>query len=104
MDLGLHLPLIEFGGEGQSLARLQASVDAARDGGFGAVPSNGPFVFPGPWVGGPTALAAIVERSGDMTLATTISLASLRGPVALAKALAAIDVLSGGRLIAGVGP
>ena len=39
-----------------------------------------------------------------MTLATTISLASLRGPVQLAKALAALDVLSGGHLVAGVGP
>src|SRR5204863_393510 len=53
---------------------------------------------------GPTALAATVERSGDLTLATTISLVSLRGPVPLAKTLAALDVLSGGRLIAGVGP
>jgi alkanesulfonate monooxygenase SsuD/methylene tetrahydromethanopterin reductase-like flavin-dependent oxidoreductase (luciferase family) len=39
-----------------------------------------------------------------MTLATTISLAALRGPVPLAKTLAALDVLSGGRLVAGVGP
>jgi alkanesulfonate monooxygenase SsuD/methylene tetrahydromethanopterin reductase-like flavin-dependent oxidoreductase (luciferase family) len=39
-----------------------------------------------------------------MELATTVSLVSLRGPVALAKALAALDLLSGGRLIAGVGP
>jgi alkanesulfonate monooxygenase SsuD/methylene tetrahydromethanopterin reductase-like flavin-dependent oxidoreductase (luciferase family) len=39
-----------------------------------------------------------------MTVATTISLAALRGPVPLAKALAALDVLSGGRLVAGVGP
>jgi len=46
----------------------------------------------------------VIERSGDMTLATTISLASLRGPVPLAKTLAALDLLSGGRLVAGVGP
>ena len=39
-----------------------------------------------------------------MTLATTISLASLRGPVPLAKTLAALELLSGGRLVAGVGP
>jgi alkanesulfonate monooxygenase SsuD/methylene tetrahydromethanopterin reductase-like flavin-dependent oxidoreductase (luciferase family) len=35
---------------------------------------------------------------------TTVSLAVVRGPVALAKTLAAIDVLSGGRLVAGLGP
>jgi alkanesulfonate monooxygenase SsuD/methylene tetrahydromethanopterin reductase-like flavin-dependent oxidoreductase (luciferase family) len=39
-----------------------------------------------------------------MTLATTVSLAVVRGPVALAKALGAIDRLSGGRLVVGVGP
>jgi alkanesulfonate monooxygenase SsuD/methylene tetrahydromethanopterin reductase-like flavin-dependent oxidoreductase (luciferase family) len=39
-----------------------------------------------------------------MTLATTIALAVVRGPFALAKSLGAIDLLSGGRLIVGVGP
>ena len=39
-----------------------------------------------------------------MELATTVALAVLRGPVQLAKALTAIDVLSQGRVIAGVGP
>ena len=39
-----------------------------------------------------------------MTLATTVALPVVRGPVALAKGLAAIDLLSGGRLVVGVGP
>jgi alkanesulfonate monooxygenase SsuD/methylene tetrahydromethanopterin reductase-like flavin-dependent oxidoreductase (luciferase family) len=39
-----------------------------------------------------------------MTLVTTAALPVLRGPVQLAKILAAIDILSGGRLVAGVGP
>src|SRR5919108_436607 len=50
------------------------------------------------------ALARMIERSGEMALATTISLAVLRGPVPLAKALAAIDILSEGRLVAALGP
>jgi alkanesulfonate monooxygenase SsuD/methylene tetrahydromethanopterin reductase-like flavin-dependent oxidoreductase (luciferase family) len=104
MELGVHLPLMEFGNEGLSLRRLQMVVDAARESGFAAVSANDHFVFSTPWLDGPTALAAVIERSGDMTLATTISLASLRGPVPLAKMLAAIDLLSGGRLVAGVGP
>ena len=104
MELGVHLPLMEFAGEGQSLGRLQAAVDAARQTGFVAVAANDHFVFSTPWLDGLTALAAVIERSGEMILATTISLASLRGPVPLAKALAALDVLSAGRLVAGVGP
>lgn len=104
MEFGVHLPLMEFGDEGQSLQRLQAVVDVARESGFAAVSANDHFVFSAPWLDGPTALAAVIDRSGDMTLATTISLAALRGPVPLAKTLAALDLLSGGRLVGGVGP
>jgi alkanesulfonate monooxygenase SsuD/methylene tetrahydromethanopterin reductase-like flavin-dependent oxidoreductase (luciferase family) len=95
---------MEFGDEGQSLGRLTRAVDAARDCSFAAVSANDHFLFQTPWLDGLTALAAVVERSGSMELATTISLVSLRGPVQLAKALAALDVLSEGRVIAGVGP
>lgn len=104
MELGLHLPLMEFEDEGQSLDRLTRAADAARECGFAAVSANDHFLFRTPWLDGPTALAAVVERSGSMELATTVALVSLRGPVALAKTLAALDVLSGGRVVAGVGP
>jgi alkanesulfonate monooxygenase SsuD/methylene tetrahydromethanopterin reductase-like flavin-dependent oxidoreductase (luciferase family) len=104
MELGVHLPLMEFGDEGQSLGRLQATVDAAGQSGFVAVSANDHFLFSTPWLDGLMALAAVIDRSGEMMLATTISLPALRGPVPLAKALAALDVLSDGRLVAGVGP
>ena len=104
MDLGVHLPLIQFGDDELSRERLEAAVDSARECGFAAVSSNDHFVFQRPWLDGPTALASVIERSGAMTLATTVALSSLRGPVALAKALAAIDLLSGGRVVAALGP
>ena len=104
MELGVHLPLMQFGEEPLSLQRLEATVDAARDCGFAAVSANDHLVFQTPWLDGLTALASMIERSGEMALATTVSLPVLRGPVPLAKALAAIDVLSEGRLVAGVGP
>ena len=104
MELGVHLPLMEFGDEAQSLARLTRAVDAAREWGIAAVSANDHFLFQKPWLDGPTALAAVVERSGSMELATTVSLVSLRGPVQLAKTLAALDVLSDGRVVAGLGP
>ena len=96
MELAVHLPLVEFGGEGQSLARLTRAVDAARDCAFAAVSANDHFLFAAPWLDGPTALAAVLERSGAMELATTVSLVALRGPVPLAKMLAALDLLSDG--------
>jgi alkanesulfonate monooxygenase SsuD/methylene tetrahydromethanopterin reductase-like flavin-dependent oxidoreductase (luciferase family) len=94
MDAGVHLPLIDFGGEGFSCRRLTETVDAARTCGFGAVSANDHFLFSAPWLDGLTALAAVVERSGGMKLVTTVALAALRGPVPLAKALSALDVLS----------
>jgi alkanesulfonate monooxygenase SsuD/methylene tetrahydromethanopterin reductase-like flavin-dependent oxidoreductase (luciferase family) len=104
VELGVHLPLMRFGEEPLSLPRITATVDAARACGFAAVAANDHLVFQTPWLDGPTALASVIERSGELALATTVSLAVLRGPVALAKTLAALDVLSGGRLVAGVGP
>jgi alkanesulfonate monooxygenase SsuD/methylene tetrahydromethanopterin reductase-like flavin-dependent oxidoreductase (luciferase family) len=98
------LPLMRFGEEPLSLQRLEGAVDTARDCGFAAISANDHFVFQTPWLDGPTALASMIERSGKMELATTISLAVLRGPVPLAKALAAIEVLSEGRLVAALGP
>ncbi len=104
MELGVHLPLIDFEGEGLSRRRLDATVDAARELGLAAVSANDHHVFSTPWLDGPTALAAAVARSGGMELATTIANVVVRGPVATARALAAIDVLSDGRAVAGVGP
>jgi alkanesulfonate monooxygenase SsuD/methylene tetrahydromethanopterin reductase-like flavin-dependent oxidoreductase (luciferase family) len=103
VDLGVHLPLIPFG-EPLSLARLERTVDAAHECGFAAVSANDHFVFQTPWLDGPTALASVIERSGRLTLATTVALSVLRGPVPLAKTLGAIDLLSGGRLVAALGP
>jgi alkanesulfonate monooxygenase SsuD/methylene tetrahydromethanopterin reductase-like flavin-dependent oxidoreductase (luciferase family) len=104
LEFGIHLPLMEFGEEGQSLERLARAAEAARDCGFAAISANDHFLFQTPWLDGPTALAAVLDRSGEMELATTVSLVALRGPVPLAKTLVALDVLSDGRVIAGVGP
>src|SRR3954447_12401608 len=104
MELAVHLPLMELGSEGQSLARLMGAVDAARQCGFAAISANDHFLFQAPWLDGPTALAAVVERSGAMELATTVALVALRGPVPLAKTLVALDVVSDGRVVAGVDP
>ena len=48
VDLGVHLPLMQIGGERLSLQRLEATVDAARDLGFAAVSANDHFVFQTP--------------------------------------------------------
>ncbi len=104
MDYGAHLPLIALDGRPWTLDRLLEYADTAEGEGFQALSANDHLVFPGPWLDGPTALAAVLSRTGQMALATTVALPVVRGPVALAKSLAAIDLLSGGRLVVGVGP
>jgi probable F420-dependent oxidoreductase len=104
VDYGAHLPLIALGGQPWTLHRLLEYAQIAESAGFQAVAANDHLVFPRPWLDGPTALAAVLARTGQMALATTVALPVVRGPVALAKSLAAIDLLSGGRLVVGVGP
>jgi alkanesulfonate monooxygenase SsuD/methylene tetrahydromethanopterin reductase-like flavin-dependent oxidoreductase (luciferase family) len=104
MDFGAHLPLMDFGGHPFSFAHLADYTDTAARLGFSALSVNDHMVFSVPWLDGLTALAAMIEHSGAMTLATTVSLPIIRGPVPLAKALAAIDRLTGGRLLVAVGP
>jgi len=104
MDFGAHLPLMDFGGNPYTLRHLVDYTTRAADLGFGALAVNDHMVFSVPWLDGPTALAAVLSHSADMTLATTVSLPVVRGPVPLAKTLAAIDRLSGGRLVVAVGP
>jgi probable F420-dependent oxidoreductase len=105
MDYGVHLPLIALDdGEPESLQRLLEYTQTAERLGFRAIAANDHLVFPRPWLDGPTTLAAVLARTERMALATTVALPVVRGPLALAKSLAAIDLLSGGRLIVGVGP
>jgi probable F420-dependent oxidoreductase len=104
VEFGVHLPLMDFGGHPYTLDHLIAFTKAAAELGFSALSVNDHMVFSVPWLDGPVALAAVMEHSGEMTLATTVALAVVRGPVPLAKTLAAIDRLSGGRLLVAVGP
>jgi alkanesulfonate monooxygenase SsuD/methylene tetrahydromethanopterin reductase-like flavin-dependent oxidoreductase (luciferase family) len=103
VQYGAHLPLIDFGTKA-SFPMLKAYARAAGAFGFRYLCANDHLLFSRPWLDGPTALAALIDESHDLTLATTISLPVVRGPVQLAKTLGAIDVLSGGRLVVGVGP
>ena len=79
MDFGAHLPLMDFGGNPYTFEHLADFTDTAARLGFSALAVNDHLVFSVPWLDGPTALAAMVEHSGSMTLATTVSLPIVRG-------------------------
>jgi alkanesulfonate monooxygenase SsuD/methylene tetrahydromethanopterin reductase-like flavin-dependent oxidoreductase (luciferase family) len=101
---GVHLPLMDFGDQRFAVDRFEEYVETATALGFDAVSVNDHMVFGAPWLDGPTALAAVVSCSGDARLFTTVANPVVRGPAALAKVLAGLDVLSGGRVCAGLGP
>ena len=88
LEYGVHLPLVDLGA-GLSLRRLQDCAHAAVALGYRYVCANDHLLFRRPWLDGLTALAAVIRESGDLTLATTVSLPVIRGPVQLAKTLAA---------------
>jgi probable F420-dependent oxidoreductase len=95
---------MDFGGARFELPYLLDYAHAATELGFETLAVNDHMLFATPWLDGPTALAAVASRTGSMRLATTVALPVIRGPVPLAKQLAALDVLSDGRVVAGVGP
>src|SRR5688572_1917872 len=104
MDFGVHLPLIAFDDEPFSVDALIQYTRTAAQLGFQALSANDHFVFTRLWLDGLTTLAAVSSYAGQMALVTTVALPVLRGPVALAKALTALDIFSNGRVIACVGP
>lgn len=103
MDYGVHLPQAALDGPSRSLRHLLEYVETAEQLGFRALSVSDHLLMPCPWLDGPTALAAVLAATGRMEVATTVALPAVRGVLPLAKSLAAIDLLSGGRLIAGVG-
>jgi hypothetical protein len=92
MEYGAHLPLIEFDGTRRTLADLRAYARRAAALGYRYLCANDHLLFARPWLDGPTALAATIEASAEMTLATTVCLplfaaASLRLPDKESQAL-----------------
>jgi alkanesulfonate monooxygenase SsuD/methylene tetrahydromethanopterin reductase-like flavin-dependent oxidoreductase (luciferase family) len=105
MEFGVHLPQMTWGDEEPvSLTGLTDYAHLSSELGFTWLTANDHVVYGRPWLDGPVALASVIPNTGTMTIGTTISLPVIRGPGPLAKAMAALDRLSGGRLIVGVGP
>jgi alkanesulfonate monooxygenase SsuD/methylene tetrahydromethanopterin reductase-like flavin-dependent oxidoreductase (luciferase family) len=94
---------MDFGGHPYTISHLASYARRAVELGFETLSANDHLVFASPWLDGPTALASVIGDSGSMKLATTVSLPVVRGPVQVAKAMAAIDRLSGGRAVVAVG-
>src|SRR2546425_7224375 len=104
MEFGAHLPVLSLTSEPHSIDRLTAYAETASQLGFTVLSANDHMVYSRPILDSLTALSLVIEASGQMKLMTSIALLVIRGAAPLAKALAAIDLLSGGRMIVGAGP
>src|SRR5581483_7767362 len=85
------------------MGRVLEYVEHAERLGFDVLAAHDHIVHPRPWLDGPTVLAAAMPRLRRMVPMTAVWLPVVRGPSVLARAYIALDQLSGGRLIAGLG-
>src|SRR5918999_3921426 len=72
--------------------------------GYDSLSVNDHIVFHTSWVDAIGTLSAVAASTIRILIGTSILNIVVRNPVVSAKALAAIDILSSGRLFAGVGP
>ena len=101
--IGIHLPQLVPLPTAAALATAVDCAVAAERLGFDAVSVNDHVVYHSPWLDGPALLAAAAARTSRVALATTVLLPALRGAAVSAPTLDAINLLSGGRLVVGVG-
>lgn len=104
MEFGVHLPVVDFGEGSLTLDELRTYAATADRLGYATLSANDHLVWRRPWLDGPTALVSVLGHAGSMALATSINLVAVRHPVIVAKWLATLAHLSGGRVIAGLGP
>ena len=101
--IGVHLPQLVARPTQAAMAEAVECAVAAERLGYDAVSVNDHVVYHGPWLDGPTLLAAAAARTTTIRLATTVMLPAVRGAAVTAQTLTALHLLSGGRLVAGLG-
>jgi alkanesulfonate monooxygenase SsuD/methylene tetrahydromethanopterin reductase-like flavin-dependent oxidoreductase (luciferase family) len=110
MSLGLMLPVRErsMGGETPSFEDLVAMAGTAREAGFEVIWFADHFTMgagdemAGAWEAW-TMMAALAARVPDVQIGPMVSCAGFRNPGVIAKMAEAIDEISGGRFIVGLG-
>jgi probable F420-dependent oxidoreductase len=113
MDYGLILPHFTAFAKEEPAKRIVAVAEAAEALGYSTVWVADHLIFPtkleyvfnptDPFLEPLTVLGALALRTSRVKLGTAVLVLPYRHPIYTAKALATIDVLSGGRVIVGVG-
>jgi len=104
VEYGIHLPTQALDGKVPPLDFLTSFVAEAEQLGYTYLAINDHFGSGRSLLDPTTTLAAVVSASGRMRLITSVMLIVLRGVIPSAKYFATLDVLSEGRVVAGIGP
>ena len=106
LRLGVLLPtrglLLDDGGGSNGMAQILAMASAVESAGLDSV-WVGDSLTAKPRLEPLTTLAAVAAHTRRVRLGTAVMLAALRHPVLLAHAAGTVDLISGGRLVLGVG-
>ena len=104
LAFGVHLPVRGFGGDEPSREDVLSSAKKAEKLGFDSASVNERIATGKGWLDSLTVLAAATAATSRIKLSTSVLNIVVRNPVISAHALSTIDILSSGRLLAGVGP
>ena len=106
ITFGLHLPIIGFSGEADhSREQILSFAKKAENLDYDYLGVNDHIVFrTTAWIDALTTLSAVSAITNKIKLGSSILNIVVRNPVVCVKSLTGIDILSSGRLFAGVGP
>jgi len=102
---GTHLPVMEFIREQTTTKEeLIRYAQRSEELGYDSLSVNDHLVFRTGWLDAISSLSAVAATTNKIKIGTSILNIVIRNPVICAKALTSIDILSSGRLFAGLGP
>ena len=104
MKFGVHIPVMGFNSNQPTKEQIISLAQYAETLGYDSLSVNDHIVFHTSWLDAISVLSAVAASTTHILVGTSILNIVVRNPVVCAKALAAIDILSSGRLFAGVGP
>src|ERR687897_2857532 len=104
IKFGVHIPVMGFDRKESTEEQIISFAQHAEALGYDSLSVNDHIVFHTSWLDAISTLSAVAASTTRILIGTSILNIVVRNPVVCAKALAAIDILSSGRLFAGIGP
>jgi alkanesulfonate monooxygenase SsuD/methylene tetrahydromethanopterin reductase-like flavin-dependent oxidoreductase (luciferase family) len=105
ITFGVHLPIIRFdGSRTHSREQILSFALKAEQLGYDSLSVNDHIVFNTSWLDSICTLSAVAAVTTKIKLGTSILNIVIRNPIISARTLSSIDIISSGRLFAGVGP